>query len=368
MLQEYANKYFLDNRLIHWFWCVIILLVGIIFRKLISKLLIRILYTFFRKYSDGVGIDKFQFLLIKPFSFFITMLSLYFAFDFLHFPDEWNMVSIEHVGLRLIIFRGFQVVMTISVTWIVLRFTDFMGDIHNYRSTIDNSKSKDQLITFVRDFVKILICIISLIFTLGVIFHINITSLIAGLGIGGLAIALAAKETIENLLGSFTIFIDKPFVQGDLVKVGDITGNVEGIGFRSTRIRTLDKSFVTIPNKKMIDTGLDNLSLRTTRRANFNIALTYDTSVEQVKSIVRDLQNLIDTNPMTSNGEARIRFFEFGQNSLNVMVLYFVNTMEYEVYLHVREEINYKIMEIVKNNKAEFAYPDHYSKHAKFES
>lgn len=295
------------------------------------------------------------------------MLALYFAFERLHFPDEWNMVSIEHVGLRLILFRTFQVLMTISVTWIVLRFTDFMGDIYNYRSTLDASNSKDQLITFVRDFAKIIVCIIALIFTLGVLFHVNITSLIAGLGIGGLALALAAKETIENLLGSFTIFIDKPFVQGDLVKVGDITGNVEGIGFRSTRIRTLDKSFVTIPNKKMIDTGLDNLSLRTTRRANFNLGLTYDTSVEQVKAIVRDIQNLIDTNPMTSNGEARIRFFEFGPNSLNIMVLYFVNTMEYEVYLHVREEINYNIMEIVKNNKAEFAYPDHYSKHAKLD-
>src|SRR5665213_185307 len=360
MFEEYANRYFLDNRLTLWFWFLIILLVGIIFKKLISKLITYLLFNFFRKYSTGVGIDKFQFLLIKPFSFFITMLAVYFSFERLHFPDEWNMVSIEHIGLRLILFRSFQVLMTISVTWIVLRFTDFMGDIYNYRSTLDASNSKDQLITFVRDFAKILLCIISLIFTLGVIFHINITSLIAGLGIGGLAIALAAKETIENLLGSFTIFIDKPFVQGDLVKVGDVTGNVEGIGFRSTRIRTLDKSFVTIPNKKMIDQGLDNLSLRTTRRANFNLGLTYDTSVDQVKSIVRDIQNLIDTNPQTSNGEARIRFFEFGPNSLNVMVLYFVNTMEYEVYLHVREEINYKIMEIVKNNKAEFAYPDHY--------
>src|ERR1035438_629922 len=122
MFEEFAQRYFLDNRLTHWFWFIIILLVGIIFKKLISRLITHLLYVFFRKYSAGVGKDKFQFLLIKPFSFFITMLALYFAFERLHFPDEWNMVSIEHIGLRLILFRIFQIIMTISVTWIFLRF------------------------------------------------------------------------------------------------------------------------------------------------------------------------------------------------------------------------------------------------------
>src|ERR1035438_2609100 len=166
MIEEFAHRYFLDNQLTHWLLFIVILLVGIIFKKLISRLITYLIYIFFRKYSAGVGLDKFQFLLIKPFSFFISMLALYFAFERLHFPDEWNMVSIEHVGLRLILFRSFQVLMTISVTWIVLRFIDFMGDIYHYRSTLDASKSKDQLITFVKDFAKIFACIISLIFTL----------------------------------------------------------------------------------------------------------------------------------------------------------------------------------------------------------
>ncbi len=365
MLEEYADKMFLDNSALAWFWCAVILAFGIIFKKVISKVVSWLIYFSFRRYSKGVGIHKFHFLLNRPFAIFITLLTLYAAFDKLHFPDEWKMVSIEHVGLRLIIYRSFQVMMTLSTTWIILRFIDFISDIYHYRATINEINQKDQLITFVKDGIKIVISIMCLLVILGAIFHINITSLIAGLGIGGLALALAAKETIENLLGSFTIFLDKPFKQGDLIKVGEVTGNIERIGFRSTRIRTLEKSFVTIPNKKLVDTGVDNLSLRNARRANFNLALTYDTSVDQLRGIVNALQTFLDTNPSTNNGEARIRFYEFGPNSINIMVLYFVNTMEYDVYLQVREEINYKIMEIVKNHHAEFAYPDHYSLHTK---
>src|SRR6185295_11619359 len=106
--------------------------------------------------------------------------------------------------------------------------------------------------------------------------------LIAGLGIGGLALALAAKETIENLFASFTIFLDKPFTIGDLVQVGSVTGKVESIGFRSTRIRTAEKSFVTVPNKKMVDVELENQSERFERRAYFTIGLTYATSNEEM--------------------------------------------------------------------------------------
>jgi MscS family membrane protein len=367
MFEEYADRIFFDNTLYAWFWCVVILAFGIIFKKIISKVISWMIYFSFRKYSKGVGISKFHFLLDRPFAIFILLLTLYAAFDKLHFPSEWNMVSIEHIGLRLIIYRTFQVIMTLSITWIILRFIDFIGDIYNYRAILNDTNSKDQLITFVRDGFKILVGIICLMIILGAIFKINLTSLIAGLGIGGLAIALAAKETIENLLGSFTIFLDKPFKQGDLVKVGDVTGNIEKIGFRSTRIRTLEKSFVTIPNKKMVDTSLDNLSLRSTRRAAFNVSLTYDTSSDQLKGIVNDLQTYLDSNSKTKNGEAIIRLFEFSPTSLNIMVLYFVNTMEYEEYLKVREEVNYKIMEIVEKYGAEFAYPDHYSVHTKLE-
>jgi MscS family membrane protein len=186
--------------------------------------------------------------------------------------------------------------------------------------------------------------------------NVNIAALVTGLGIGGLALAMASKESLENLLGSFTIFFDQPFTVGDIVTVGLITGTVEKVGLRSTQIRTFDKSLVSIPNKKMIDAELDNLGLRPVRRVKFNVGLTYETSIDQIKAIVADIQQVIDLHEKT-NDETEVRFQEFGSSSLDIMVLYFVNSPEWEDLIDVKEEINYKIMEIIKKHNSNFAFP-----------
>jgi len=191
---------------------------------------------------------------------------------------------------------------------------------------------------------------------MGSVLNVNIAALVTGLGIGGLALAMASKESLENLLGSFTIFFDQPFTVGDIVTVGLITGTVEKVGLRSTQIRTFDKSLVSIPNKKMIDAELDNLGLRPVRRVKFNVGLTYETSIDQIKAIVADIQQMIDLHEKT-NDETEVRFQEFGSSSLDIMVLYFVNSPEWEDLIDVKEEINYKIMEIIKKHNSNFAFP-----------
>jgi MscS family membrane protein len=183
----------------------------------------------------------------------------------------------------------------------------------------------------------------------------NVGSLIAGLGIGGLAIALAAKETLENLIGSFTIFLDKPFAIGDFVKVGDVSGVVEKIGFRSTRLRTIEKSCVTVPNKKMVEAELDNFSLRTQQRVNFTLSLRYDTSSEQIKYILDDIRNLLNNHVMCGSDNVA-RLTGFGVSAYEIMIIYFVNTADYFKYLEIKEEINFNILNIVKQHKATFAF------------
>jgi MscS family membrane protein len=167
---------------------------------------------------------------------------------------------------------------------------------------------------------------------------------------------MASKESLENLLGSFTIFFDQPFTVGDVVTVGSVTGTVEKVGFRSTRIRTFDKSLVTVPNKKMIDAELDNLGLRPVRRVKFNIGLTYETSAEQIKEIVKEIQEMVNLHEKT-NQDGKVRFQEFGSSSLDIMVMYFVNSPRWEDLINVKEDVNYKIMEIVKKHKSDFAFP-----------
>lgn len=356
MLNEFMKTVFLGNTVEDYCWFAGIILVGLIFQRLLSKLLTLFVYRFLKKYTTEVGYERLLALLKRPMGLFIMLIVLYLAFNRLDFPVEWNFEPIEKFGLRMVFFRIFQVLIVTSLTWILLRVVDFFGVVFMHRASQTASKTDDQLVPFIKETVKIVICIFSLFFILGAIFKLNVASLVAGLGIGGLAIALAAKESLENLLGSFTIFLDKPFVIGDVVKVGNVEGKVENIGFRSTRIRTAEKSFVTVPNKKLIDNELDNFSLRTQKRVTFTIGLVYETKSDQLKNIVYGIHAVIESHPQVTKGETHVRMYGFDLNSVNIMVLYFIDSIDYTVYLDVREEINYKIMEVVEKNGSRFAH------------
>jgi MscS family membrane protein len=188
------------------------------------------------------------------------------------------------------------------------------------------------------------------------VFNVNITALVASLGIGGLAIALAAQDTLANLIASFIIYIDKPFKANDLVEFDGITGRIEHVGFRTTRVRTLDRSLLTVPNKKLIDAALNNVTLSESRRVRFTIGVTYGTSAEQIKAIVEEIKEVIKNHPKT-NDDYFVRFSDFNSSSLDILVLYFVTSNEFADMIEVKEEVNFRIMEIVRKHGASFAFP-----------
>jgi MscS family membrane protein len=351
------ERVFWGNPLSNYAWCVGILAFGILFRQVLSKGLSWVAYKVLRNYSkDDLGFKKFLELLKKPFGFFIAVITIYFAFSHLNFPAYWHIAPRDEWGLRMLLFRGMQTLIIISFTWIILRIVDFGGLILLQRAALTESKTDDQIIPFVKESVKIIVCIIALFSILGAVYNLNITSLIAGLGIGGLAIALAAKESLENLLGSFTIFFDKPFIIGDLIKVGNVEGNVEKIGFRSTRIRTLEKTFVTVPNKKLVDTELDNLTNREIRRVKFDFGLRVDTPPETLHQVINEIRLCINNHPMRFE-EVSVHLFELGSSAINIRVIYFVNAADWNTYMDMRQDINFNIIDIVKGNGAKFAYP-----------
>lgn len=356
MLNDFFKITFLENTLEDYCWFAGIIITGLLFQRLLSRLLTLFVYKFLQKYTTGVGYERLLALLKRPMGVFVMLIVLYLAFHHLDFPEEWHCGSIEKFGLRMVFYRTFQVLIVGSLTWILLRVVDFFGVVFMHRALQTETKTDDQLVPFVKETVKVVICIFSIFFILGAIFELNVASLVAGLGIGGLAIALAAKESLENLLGSFTIFLDKPFVIGDQIKVGNVEGKVENIGFRSTRIRTAEKSFVTVPNKKLIDNELDNFSLRSQKRVTFTVGLVYETKPEQLKNIVAEIFNAIENHSHITVGETRVRMYGFDLNSVNIMVLYFIDSIDYDIYLNVREEINYKIIEIVEKNGSSFAH------------
>ena len=341
---------FLGNSIKDYIYFFGIILIGLIFKKLISKYLSNILYKVVGKKDNNVGIDKFDELLTKPIGFFIVLCFIYFGASYVSYP------SFIDENFQSIFSKIFSLFLIYAIYKIFVKVIDYIGLILKQRAAETENKMDDQLIPFAIEIGRILVVIFALFFILGNVFDINITALATGLGIGGIAIAMASKESLENLLGSFTIFFDRPFTVGDIVKVGTVTGLVEKVGFRSTRIKTFDKSVVTVPNKKMIDAELDNLGLRPVRRVKFHIGLTYDTSTEQIKNIVSDIQEMINIHEKT-NEEGKVRFQEFGASSLDIMVLYYVNSPKWEDLIDVKEDVNYKIMDIVKKHNSDFAFP-----------
>jgi len=332
------------------------IILGLLFKGLISRYLSHALYKVIGKAEKRVGVEKFDELLTKPIAFFIMLSVLYFGVNHLVFPAEWNIAPVEEIGIRMILTKGFSLVYIYAIFIIVLRLISFFGILLQKRAEETENKMDDQLVPFTIEIVKFIAYVFVGGVILGEVFGVNATGLITGLGIGGIALAMASKESLENLLGSFTIFLDKPFTVGDTVTVGSVSGTVEKVGFRSTRIRTFDKSLVTLPNKKMIDAELDNLGMRPVRRVKFHIGLTYETTPEQMKAIVSDLQIMVDEHPKT-NQDGRIRFQEFGSSSLDILVMYFVDSPKWGDLIDVKEDINYKIMEIVKKHNSDFAFP-----------
>ena len=351
---------------------IISILLGLVFQGIISKHLSHYLYKIIGKQEKRVGQDKFDSLLTKPISFFIMLIIIYLGSRGIELPENWEYEKINKAGdatyvfgIKMILIRGFALILIYSIFKIILRIINYFGLILLKRAEETDNKMDDQLIPFALEIIKFIVYVFAIFIILSNVFHIDVTALIAGLGIGGIALAMASKESLENLLGSFTIFIDKPFTVGDLVSVGTIVGRVEKVGFRSTRLRTFDRSIITVPNKKMIDAELDNLGLRPIRRVKFSIGLTYATSVDQIKKVVEDIQVMIDKHPETTSPnqghskdeEARVRFEEFGSSSLDILIIYYVNSPTWDKLIDVRQEINYKIMEIVKKHNSDFAFP-----------
>ncbi len=355
-LNSFLETVFFSNTIKDYAWFIGAIIIGLIFRKLISKHLSHILYRFIGKRDYSVGVEKFDELLTRPIGLLIMLSITYLGTSHINYPVSWNLVDVSELGLKMFVKKGFSLIYVYSVFLILVKLIDFIGLILQKRAEATENKMDDQLIPFIIEIAKIVAIIFALVIILGNIFNQNLTALATGLGIGGIALAMASKESLENLLGSFTIFFDRPFTVGDIVTIGTVTGIVEKVGFRSTRIRTFDKSLVTVPNKKMVDAELDNLGMRPVRRVRFYLGLTYDTSTEDLKAIVAEVQEMINLHEKT-NQEGKVRFQEFGESSLNILVMYFVNSPNWEDLIDVKEDINYKIMEIVKKHNCDFAFP-----------
>ncbi|MES2516604.1 MAG: mechanosensitive ion channel family protein [Bacteroidota bacterium] len=353
---QYLSSEILENKVTDILWLIGILGFGLLFRRYLADNFSKILYRFIK--HDRIPIHTCVAMLRQPVRLFISLIVLYLAFSFVHFPQSWNISSREEFGIRMFFLKSFQTGFIFSIAWVLIRITKFIALIFQERAALTESKLDDQFIPFFRDLVVVGISILTFFVMLGVVFKVDVVALVTGLGIGGLAIALAARETLENLFASFTLFLDLPFVVGDNILSDKVSGDVEKIGFRSTRLRTGDGSVISIPNRLLTAQALENLTQRTFRRARFLVKLQPNTDIQKIQKIVSEINQTVMAHELIHTPDPSITRFEgFGDNSLDILVSYHIATKDANVLRKVREEINYQIMAIIQKNEVKLASP-----------
>jgi MscS family membrane protein len=188
--------------------------------------------------------------------------------------------------------------------------------------------------------------------------EVNVVALVSGLGIGGIAIALAAQDAVGNFIGTITIFADRPFRVGDWIQLGDkVDGTVEQIGFRSTKVRSFPKTLMSIPNKVLATEIVDNWSQMPKRRVKMFVGVTYSTSADQMEELLRRLRKMLAEDKDIHQEQIMVRFTDFGASSLDIMLYYFTKTTKWDAHLAIRERMNLNIMRIIHGLDLSIAFP-----------
>jgi MscS family membrane protein len=243
----------------------------------------------------------------------------------------------------------------IGATWLGVRFIDIIFRLKERQLAVV-STNKISVLQLGRKLSKILVVISGTLVIL-YIADINLTAVLTGLGVGGIAVAFAAQKTLENLFGGIMVASDQPVRVGDFCKAGDYKGTVEDIGLRSTRIRTLDRTVVSVPNGQLAVMSLENFTLRDKVWFHHTVQLRYETASDQLRFILAEIRKLLYAHPKVESDSARVRFIGFGNSSLDLEIFAYVSETDYASFLIIQEDLLLRIMEIVEASGSGFAFP-----------
>ncbi len=280
----------------------------------------------------------------SPLRLFFFILLIYITISLLKFPEN----------IKILLNNIAKILLAINIAYFFIKLIDVIVKYLEPKILKTKSIFAEQLLPFLSKIIKGTIVIVAILITLDNIGY-NIRSILTGLGIGGLAVALAAQDTLKNFFGSITLLLDRPFHIGDIVQVEGIDGSVDAIGFRSTRIKTSDSTLVTMPNSKLADTTINNITKRNNIKNLYTIGIRYDTKTEKLKEALQIIRTILKNHPSTDN--YLVYFKSFGAYSLNILVIHWCKFLVYEQFLISTEEINLKIKEEFEKAAIEFAFP-----------
>jgi MscS family membrane protein len=243
-----------------------------------------------------------------------------------------------------------------GVAWLLFRLADIIAEVTETRLRLFNQLGRLAVVQLARRLTKIAV---GVVVTLGLLYlaGLNLTAALAGVGIGGIALAFAAQKTLENLFGGIMIISDQPVRVGDFCQVGDVTGTVEDIGLRSTRVRTLNRTVVSIPNGQMAAVNVENFGVRDKIGFRPTIGLRYDTSADQLRYVLAEIRRLLYGHPMVETDSCRVRFVRFAASSLDLEIFAYVLTSDAPTFLAVQEDLLLRIMDVLEDSGAAIAFP-----------
>ncbi len=337
------------NRLISIQIVDVIIAIGIIifFRILSGTFSYMIIRIFKIKSKKAKEIKESAF--FKPLKIFFIILGIYLAIVFLRVPLQINEQVMD------IVTKVFKIISVIEIAvGLANSFTSKTILGRKLRKSL-SQKMDDTVFEFVLKVTRVLIYIVAIFLVLAIL-EINLTGLIAGLGLGGVIVTLAAQDTAKNLFGGVVIFIDKPFVVGDWIEMDNYEGTIEDITFRTTRIRTFENALVNIPNAIIADASVTNWSKMEKRRYKTNLCVELDTPLEKLELLKAKIEKMLQERESVFDDSIIVRFDQITDNGINVLIYTYTNSVDYASYLKEVEDINIKIMKILREENVELAY------------
>jgi len=337
------NFTFLGNTIENWGIAALYILGALLFAKGLYWIFNKQFKNLAKKTRgklDDIMVDMLE----EPIVLAVMIIGIWWGYDHLEFSER-----IQSFSTKI-----FSVLVVINLTWLVVRLVDAI--IVEYLIPLAQRKAEntaEQFGSIIRKSIRTILWILGIIIALSNAGY-NVGALLAGVGIGGIAMAMAAKDFVANMFGGITVFIDKPFIVGDRIQIDGFDGTVIEIGIRSTRLRTLAGRIVTVPNNKFTDSYVENVTLEPTRKITATFGLTYDTNADRIEEAVALIKEIVLREPDVLD-DAHAWFSGFGDFSLNVSLIYYVRK-EGDLF-EVPNRINLSVLREFDSKGLEFAFP-----------
>jgi MscS family membrane protein len=347
-MNGFWNQLVFDNPIKKYLFVFIAISVVIALKRLVSRFIAGQLFRGAKTLDKGLDKTSFVRLMLAPLETFLISFVAIVAIDKLKFPTVLDF-DIFEVGFKSIVHSIAKTIIISVFIWLILRSIDFIALFLKEKARVAGDIKDHQLVVFFRDFLKVTVGIVGILMVLGIAFGFEVSKVWTGLGLAGAALALSLKESIENLIASFVIFFNKPFTAGDIVKTNNISGTIELIGLRSTRIRTDMKTYVTVPNKLMVDSIVDNLTLRTYRKAEIRLQIDSSTAAETIRAFVDDCRKLLKETAEIS--DATVFLNDISGTSYQISLDYFMTPVPLSQFNELKQKLNLAILNFMEARK-----------------